>query len=339
MTRETKIGLLVGLAFIIVIGILLSDHLTSATEPQQAQLTQAGDNVRNGVTTPGSGGAVAVTAVVAPSNVAPAQAIPTREEMNPVKPAVEIVKIGPGSPAPQPITVKASEVASAPVSNPAVAVAAPTTFEQAMGAKEPSAPPITREVDMANSSLAGVAKSLGEELVPAGAGEHPAMTQASAQPKPSLPAGARQYKAEAGDSVSRIASRMMGGNTSANRDALINANPSLKADPNKIIAGRTYVIPAAGSSAPAAPAPAPTVAAAPAPAPVASPTQTVAASPEYFYTVKEGDNLSKIALMQLGDASTLPAIKELNKDVLKGGDTIRPNMKLRLPAKPLASAR
>ena len=33
MTRETKIGLLVGLAFIIVIGILLSDHLTSSTEP------------------------------------------------------------------------------------------------------------------------------------------------------------------------------------------------------------------------------------------------------------------------------------------------------------------
>ena len=33
MTRETKIGLLVGLAFIIVIGILLSDHMTSTTQP------------------------------------------------------------------------------------------------------------------------------------------------------------------------------------------------------------------------------------------------------------------------------------------------------------------
>ena len=36
MTRETKIGMLVGLAFIIVIGILLSDHMTSTTEPQRA---------------------------------------------------------------------------------------------------------------------------------------------------------------------------------------------------------------------------------------------------------------------------------------------------------------
>ena len=57
MTRETKIGLLVGLAFIIVIGILLSDHLTSATEPQGAQLAQVAGNVRTGMTVPGGGGA------------------------------------------------------------------------------------------------------------------------------------------------------------------------------------------------------------------------------------------------------------------------------------------
>ena len=36
MTRETKIGLLVGLAFIIVIGILLSDQLMRATEAPPA---------------------------------------------------------------------------------------------------------------------------------------------------------------------------------------------------------------------------------------------------------------------------------------------------------------
>ena len=54
MTRETKIGLLVGLAFIIVIGILLSDHLTSTNEPQQAQLAQVAGNVRTGVAIPGA---------------------------------------------------------------------------------------------------------------------------------------------------------------------------------------------------------------------------------------------------------------------------------------------
>src|SRR5205823_14001238 len=45
MTRETKIGLLVWLAFIIVIGILLSDHFTSTTQPHQAALTTTIDDV------------------------------------------------------------------------------------------------------------------------------------------------------------------------------------------------------------------------------------------------------------------------------------------------------
>ena len=52
MTRETKIGLLVGLAFIIVIGILLSDHMTSTTQPPQAMLVDAAPNVRESVVAP-----------------------------------------------------------------------------------------------------------------------------------------------------------------------------------------------------------------------------------------------------------------------------------------------
>src|SRR4051812_10860383 len=101
MTRETKIGLLVGLAFIIVIGILLSDHLNSATEPQQAQLAQAGANVRSAVTTPGAGNQQAAAAAAAPAQpVAPRQTVPTQEELTPRQAPVEIVQIG-GAPAQQ----------------------------------------------------------------------------------------------------------------------------------------------------------------------------------------------------------------------------------------------
>ena len=39
MMRETKIGLLVGLAFIIVVGILLSDHINTSTDPIRADAT------------------------------------------------------------------------------------------------------------------------------------------------------------------------------------------------------------------------------------------------------------------------------------------------------------
>src|SRR5688500_17572466 len=102
MTRETKIGLLVGLAFIIVIGILLSDHLTSATEPQQAQLAQVAGNVRNGVAVPGGAQAQPpITQVQPPADVTPQQPVMTKEELTPKQPPVEIVKIGgPQNPAP-----------------------------------------------------------------------------------------------------------------------------------------------------------------------------------------------------------------------------------------------
>ena len=63
-----------------------------------------------------------------------------------------------------------------------------------------------------------------------------------------------------------------------------------------------------------------------------------AATPESFYVVKPGDSLTKIAVEQLGSAAGVPAIMDLNKETLKGSDLIRPNMKLRLPAKPMATA-
>ncbi|MGH7215108.1 MAG: LysM peptidoglycan-binding domain-containing protein, partial [Tepidisphaeraceae bacterium] len=61
--------------------------------------------------------------------------------------------------------------------------------------------------------------------------------------------------------------------------------------------------------------------------------------PEYWYTVKEGDSLWKIATDQLGDPGAVAAIKELNKDALRGEnhDVVIAGSKLRLPAKPVAS--
>src|SRR5688500_8114915 len=80
MTRETKIGLLVGLAFIIVIGILLSDQLMRATEPPQAPLTQVAANVRQATATPASNNPP-ITQVEPPANVQPGQPVPLQEDV------------------------------------------------------------------------------------------------------------------------------------------------------------------------------------------------------------------------------------------------------------------
>ena len=325
MTRETKIGLLVGLAFIIVIGILLSDHLTSTTEPPQAPLVQAGESVRTGVATPGMPEAQPQQVVVQ-QGMTPQQPVPTRQEITPppAQPPVQIVHIGPGG-APQqpqqPVVISHQQQHQSDTAQPPTQVAAAN-----------DEPIITRVPELpanGDASLVEVANQAGEPLVGAGVEQLAASQQVPAQQNGQQ---VREYKAEPGDNLSRIAAKTMGANTKANRDAIVKANPSLRDDPNKIIAGKTYVIPAAAAVASEAPvAPAETVAQVP-------PTRTPSSSPEYWYTTKEGDSLWRIAAEQLGDGNAYAAIKELNKDTLKGSDVVRPNMKLRLPARPVASA-
>jgi nucleoid-associated protein YgaU len=78
----------------------------------------------------------------------------------------------------------------------------------------------------------------------------------------------------------------------------------------------------------------------PAPAPSAAANAAKPSGGEIVYTVKAGDNLWKIAREHLGSGTpaTIAQIKELNRDVLKGGDALKLNMKLKLPAKVVASA-
>lgn len=51
-----------------------------------------------------------------------------------------------------------------------------------------------------------------------------------------------------------------------------------------------------------------------------------------FYTVKSGDNLSKIAKQFYGDANRYPEIFEANKPMLEHPDKIYPGQVLRIPA-------
>ena len=60
--------------------------------------------------------------------------------------------------------------------------------------------------------------------------------------------------------------------------------------------------------------------------------EVVAKAPEgRYYTVKSGDNLSKIAKASYGDANKYQAIFEANKPMLKDPDNIYPGQVLRIP--------
>jgi len=301
MTRETKIGLLVGLAFIIVIGILLSDHLTTSNEPPQASLQTAGANVRSGVTVPGAGTAPPVR-MVSPGPMSPDQQVPTRQELTP-PPAPPIRMADPTTAAPVVVVPAIPETQFVPYPTPAPVV---KNTDTSFGADAP-------DRAEGHNGLRELATRLGEPVTTVGQ----AFT-------------GKAYVAQPGDTLNKIAARQMGANNKANREAFLNANPGLKNNPNLIVAGKSYVLPSAAPQI----VPQSVIA-----TETTKPADLVKVSgqPEYWYTVKPGDTLWRIASNQLGDPKAIASIKELNRDVLKGENKIVANMKLRLPAKPVAS--
>ena len=355
MTRETKIGLLVGLAFIIVIGILLSDQLMRATEAPPAPLSSVGDTLRKGTATPVSHNRPAA-AVTTAEDASPDNAVPTKEEITRRPPPVTFVEIRPGGPNGAPAQGGTPPTNAGGGSNIAIGSATGNNTgqiplpSQTKGVIDtgPAMPPIIRGGIPGRQTIADIAAQAGETLVgPDGQPLRASRPIGVTGPGVQTPAktttlasnGMKQYTVEAGDSLSRIASRQMGGNTKANRDAIIRANPALQNDPDKVVIGQTYNIPLTAGTSPQAQTPTQDKTPqprggekAPAPAPIK------AAGAEYWYQVQPGDNLWKIAKDQLGDASTVPAIKELNKDTVKNWNVLPAGTKLRMPARPIASA-
>ena len=345
MTRETKIGLLVGLAFIIVIGILLSDHINSSTDPVRAEVTNAFDNVERSVGAPDSRQPAGKDYVVAPQRVVPQNPVPTQSDLQarqtPATGGQTLIEISPGK---DPSSVQLPRVAGPvnpqpepPVSQPPVNIN-PDNPQVASGNEQSNLSPPPAGV---SRDLINVARDHNEEIVIPGNGAPVGISPGPTikpQPAPPVAGNTRQVKAEEGDTVSKLAAKYMGGNTKTNRQAIIAANPSVGADGSKVFAGRSYVIPVANASANAIPA---TSAPQPAPAP-ADPPPVVIKNPApeatppgvTWYTVKENDNLWKIAADQLGSGTRWTEIKELNG--LKSDD-VRVNMRLKLPPKTVAS--
>jgi phage tail protein X len=314
MTRETKIGLLVGLAFIIVIGILLSDHLTSTTEPASAPLASVGAKTREGLTTLGRPSVSPVT-IEPPPVVEPRRPVVTVDEMKKPTEVTDVIKLGP-APAPvQPVSPERR-----------IAI-----IDQGRDTVPPTPTPNAGE-------LTGLLQQHADELEvidgrqATGSKPGPVVIPQDGQATAETDNQFREYKAREGDTLNKLAGRFLGKNTAANRDAIMRANPGLKGDPNRIVVGKTYLIPTMATTVANLPLPGgPTGPVAPQ---QARGTIVPAPSGTYWYTVKENDNLWKIAARELGDGNAWTAIKELNRDVLKGGEIVRENMRLRLPAKP-----
>ena len=51
-----------------------------------------------------------------------------------------------------------------------------------------------------------------------------------------------RYVAQPGDTVTKLTTTLLGSDTAGNRKLILDANPSLKHDPDHIVAGKTYWI-------------------------------------------------------------------------------------------------
>ena len=109
-----------------------------------------------------------------------------------------------------------------------------------------------------------------------------------------------KYTAADGDTVNNLAGALLGANTQTNRDAIVNANPSLKVNPDHLVAGKAYRIPAPEGGLVAASIPAAEVA----PRPTTQPDEDQIVrdnQPRALrYTAKSGDTVSSLAQALLG---------------------------------------
>src|SRR4051812_19552200 len=208
MTRETKIGLLVGLAFIIVIGILLSDHFTSTTQPHQAALTTTIDDVLGSTRTLGPHRQNA--APLDPPNVEPRG--PILVQPDPSLERREHVEVGAANRGQRVIDVTEQPVI-------------------------PNMPEIAQIPDVRGNSNAAEENILAhtEPLVIA--------PQLPVSNNPASPANTKTYTVEMGDTLGKIAGKAMGSSSKANQNAILKANPKLAENPNKVNIGDVLNIP------------------------------------------------------------------------------------------------
>jgi LysM repeat protein len=342
MTRETKIGLLVGLAFILIVGILLSEHVTRATEPPQATLVNAGSTVREGVGAPGATSNQPPITTITSEQLQPRQPVPTQPELRQLPTPGNVVVVGP-TPTPTPApAVPAPAPQPEPISpTPAQPVTASPLPKEVVAQPTPTPSPW--------DALDRTARTHGEELVPVDTrARQPGMPgPIRVDVAPPAPTGTREYLAEAGDNLHKIALKTMGASTKANRDAIVRLNPSLQQSPDRIIVGQRYLVPAvvggtpatgntqvAGNTQSTSNSPQTDRANPPARPATANPQPTRVASADYaIYEVQPGDSLWRIAVQQTGSPAGIKVIRELNADVLTS-DAVRVGMKLKIPKPP-----
>jgi nucleoid-associated protein YgaU len=339
MTKETKIGLLVGMMVIILIGILISDHLSHANQMHQAQRTpeSVAPEIKPDMVPP-------PPTSLAGARPEPRQPLPMPEDLRLSGSASPRHDFRPAArPEVAPVPAASSVPAAAPAPAPAVA--------QTPAPSAATAPPATaspsRNLIVALGNNTPIQGDVPEGFSrtratgPDAYGQPPASPIAlpADAPAPQPPAAAAPtspaalpsrkviHHVQSGETLQAISRKYFNGDATHDK-AIFEANRKSIPAMNKLRAGVRLEIPI--DKAPAAPTPlARPVAVQPAPA--APGANAPAATIDY--TVKEGQTLSSIAAASYGSKNDWPKLYELNKDRIKDPDRLAPGTVIRVPKK------
>lgn len=300
MTADAKVGLLLGLFFIVLIAFLINGL------PTFLQSSTADDVVKTTIVAP-SGPDLVIDHRVTETAQRLIPGIPLRA----TEPPQEVIVLD------QP--AKTTD-ASAPETSAAQS-------------------PIT-ETSPVQTSAVSVPQPQAQSIIAAQAGQLPLpAAQQVVQPSRTLAADTRTHIVQKDETLSSIAKKYYGpqeGNRRAVIQQLFEANKDVLPSPDKVEVGKKLVIPSLKSSAPARPSPAETLiqkhsdiferSAAPLTAKPAANGKTVE------YVVQEGETLWKIAEKTLGDGRKFNILVQLNKDRLNNADQVVQGTKILIPA-------
>lgn len=320
MTREHKLALILGFALVLVVGVLISDHLSGA---RQATLESILDD-----------------SVAEPPLLAAGRPLPTSPQADPgpgVEPEGDIYASNQtrepdaiaGAPERQ-TTPPASIVTGRPLDDDRLALAdraesrpSVSVDELRRYAKEQfgiELTPVTPVVGMAGDTQP----------------RQPAREPERTTQRPTYPAP-RLHTVQADETLWSIAQRYF--NDGALHARLAAYNQSRLPDPSALSVGLTLLIPtkdeltsASDATLAARGAEAKPQTAAPAPTQTATTTAKPAA-PSREYVVKKGDTLGEISMATLGTSKRWREIYEMNQDRIDDPNNVVVGTRLRLPAK------
>lgn len=298
MTRETKVGLLAGMALILLVGILVSDHLSVGQPQPTGELIEFAGGIQDSIN--------ANDAVPAPSmrgfnhDRRPADPQPRRELRMPE----EIV-------APETQT-EPQRVAAARTQEPAVEV---ETFTIA-----PPAEPVA----VADATPAPAVRAITNEPTVLEAVRRESFIPARVLVPVSKPV--RRHTAQ--EPLYKIAEKYY---NDGNRWPIIQkANKDKVGPQGQVRAGVSLIIPYIEEASPVD-----AIAEQAAPTP---PAATANAVPQRIIRVESGATLSGLAHKYLGNANRWEALLDANKDQLKRPEDLQPGMELKLPTDAPATA-